>query len=271
MLFARARRSLETGFLYFSLGLLSAFLSAARGQVVVQTGAGAGAAADVSQYPERDDQLPGKGPMQKWADFPKIWAQRHAEWRAQAARDHGAVVFLGDSITQGWSTLAGDFPGLKVANRGIGGDTTRGVLYRLQADVLDLEPAAVVLLIGTNDLGLGADPADIVDNIKAILTAIRKANAKTPVILCKVMPSSDKQQRPAVKIKALNALLERLARGDSAVTLCDTWSLYAGADGDSKPEEFPDRLHPNRTGYEKWAAALKPVFERLKLASSPVR
>jgi lysophospholipase L1-like esterase len=62
-------------------------------------------------------------------------------------------VFLGDSITQGWNDLASAFPDMKVANRGInGGDTTRGVLIRLQDDVLSLDPAAIVLLIGTNDL-----------------------------------------------------------------------------------------------------------------------
>ena len=96
--------------------------------------------ADVSQFPSLN-QLPGKPPPQVWNGLARVWARRHAYWKTNAASDTGAVVFLGDSITEGWSTLAADFPNLKVANRGIGGDITSGVLYRLQADVLSLKPA----------------------------------------------------------------------------------------------------------------------------------
>src|SRR5215469_15801192 len=142
---------------------------------------------DASVYPQDPDSLPGKGPAQRWSDFPKIWAQRHAEWRQSRDQEHGAVVFLGDSITQGWTTLKKDFPGLKVANRGIGGDTTRGVLYRLDADVLNLEPAAVVLLIGTNDLGLGGDPEQVAVNIREIVAELRRTHKRMLIILCKVM------------------------------------------------------------------------------------
>ena len=217
-------------------------------------------ARDASVYPQDPDSLPGKGPAQRWNDFPKIWAQRHAEWRESRDHERGAVVFLGDSITQGWTTLKKDFPELKVANRGIGGDTTRGVLYRLDADVLSLEPAAVVLLIGTNDLGLGGDPEQVAANIREIVAELRKANGKMPIIICKVMPSSESQHRSAASIKKLNAFLDEVGKGNSLVTICDTWSIYAGADGDCKPEEFPDRLHPNTAGYAKWRAALRPIL-----------
>jgi hypothetical protein len=125
---------------------------------------------DVSRYPaDAATVLPGKGPLQTWAGFTNVWADRHAEWQRDTNNEPGAVVFLGDSITQGWKTLAKVFPDFKVVNRGIGGDTTRGVLYRLNADVLALKPAAVVLLIGINDLGLGGKPEDIANNIKTIL------------------------------------------------------------------------------------------------------
>src|ERR1035441_4233447 len=92
----------------------------------------------------------------------------------QRCRSGGVV--LGDSITEGWKTLANDFPKMKVANRGIGGDITSGVLYRLKADVLSLNPAAIVLLIGTNDVGDGADADDVAANIKLILLAIKSFN-----------------------------------------------------------------------------------------------
>src|SRR5690349_10381685 len=105
------------------------------------------------QIPATDDGLPGAGPIRRYDWFKNLWAEKRSGWAASAAKDQGALVFLGDSIMQGWGdNIGGDFAGAKVANRGISGDTTRGVLIRLKEDVLDLKPAGIVLLIGTNDL-----------------------------------------------------------------------------------------------------------------------
>jgi lysophospholipase L1-like esterase len=255
---------------------LAITLSLIAGQTALSQTAQAGMAVtsnapDVSVYPRNPDSLPGKGPAQTWADFPRIWSQRHGEWAKTRDQDRAAVVFFGDSITQGWTSLAKDFPNLKVANRGIGGDTTRGLLYRLDYDVLSLEPVAVVLLIGTNDIGLGADPADVADNIESLLRSIKRVNARTPVVVCKVMPSSETKQRPADKIKRVNELISSVAAHYPECSVCDTWSIYADQDGDSKAAEFPDRLHPNAIGYAKWAGALKPIFARLNLGSNGQR
>jgi lysophospholipase L1-like esterase len=220
---------------------------------------------DVSQYPTNSAQLPGKGPMSSWKGLPAVWAQRQAEFAKTAGQDHDGVVFLGDSITQGWNSLAQDFPNLKTVNRGISGDTTRGVLYRLDADVLSLDPKAIVLLIGTNDIGNGADPADVADNIKAIVKAIRKKYPKIPVIICEVMPSSEKQHRPADKIEEVNKLVKEDIKWNSHTCLCDTWSLFADANGDAPKDIFPDLLHPNAAGYAKWVAALNPIFAKTDL------
>jgi lysophospholipase L1-like esterase len=219
--------------------------------------------ADVSHYPADPGSLPGKGPANKWGGLPAVWAQRHAEFAKTADQDHDGVVFLGDSITQGWKSLRKDFPNLKTVNRGIGGDTTRGVLYRLDADVLSLEPRAVVLLIGTNDIGNnGADPSDVADNIKAIIKAIHHKSPHIPVVVCEVMPSSETKQRPADKIEKLNKLIKKDVRWSSHTYLCDTWSIFADAHGDAPQNIFPDLLHPNAAGYAKWTAALKPIFAK---------
>lgn len=223
---------------------------------------------DVSQYPTNSALLPGRGAVSKWAGLPKVWAKRHAEWANTAQNDHGAVVFLGDSITEGWKTLAQDFPDLKVADRGISGDTTRGVLYRLDADVLSLDPKAIVLLIGTNDIGAGGDPADAAYNIKLILKRIRKKYPHIPIIVCEVMPSTEKQHRPPAKIEELNRLIKKDVRWHSHVYLCDTWSIFAQPDGDCPKAIFPDLLHPNATGYAKWTAALNPIFVKAKLRAA---
>lgn len=178
-------------------------------------------------------------------------------------------MFLGDSITQEWGGgLGAAFPGVKVANRGISGDTTRGVLIRLQEDVLVLDPAAVVLLIGTNDLEEGATPETIAGNLKLILAAMKKHNPRMPIILCQVFPSSDSMRRPADKIKAVNALYLAAVKNDPQVIPVDTWMLFADANGNAPVAEFPDLLHPNEAGYARWAAALRPLFATLKLTET---
>ncbi len=216
------------------------------------------------QIPATDEGLPGAGPIRRYDWFRKLWAEKRGGWAARTAQDKGAVVFLGDSITQGWGdNLGGVFPGVKVANRGISGDTTRGVLIRMKEDVLALDPSGVVLLIGTNDLEENADPETIAGNLKLIVTALKEHNAKMPIVLCQMFPSSASKKRPADKIKKVNQLYAAAVKGDAQVTFLETWPLFADAQGDAKKEEFPDLLHPNKAGYAKWAAALRPIFATL--------
>lgn len=219
--------------------------------------------------PATDDGLPGVGPIRRYDWFQKLWHDRRAAWASAREKDQGAVVFLGDSITQQWEDgLPKAFPGMKIANRGISGDTTRGVLIRLQDDVLVLDPVAIVLLIGTNDLDEAATPEMIASNVKLILAAIKAHNPKTPVILCEVMPSSPTKNRPVEKIKKVNELYLAAVKNDPQITPLDTWLLFADANGDAPISEFPDLLHPNDAGYAKWGAALNPVFATLGLTDA---
>lgn len=216
------------------------------------------------QIPATDEGLPGAGPIRRYDWFRNLWAQRRSQWAMQVENDQKAVVFLGDSITQGWGDdMGGSFAGVKVANRGISGDTTRGMLIRLKDDVLALNPSCVVMLMGTNDLEEGATPETIAGNLKLIIAELKKHNEKMPIVLCQVFPSSASKKRPADKIKELNALYAAAVKGDPQITVIDTWTLFANTEGDAKPEEFPDLLHPNKAGYAKWAAALRPIFATL--------
>jgi lysophospholipase L1-like esterase len=223
--------------------------------------------------PASDAGLPGAGPIRRHDWFRKLWAERRAQWAQRVDQDQGALVFLGDSITQGWGDdMGGSFAGVKVANRGISGDTTRGVLIRLHDDVLLVHPSGVVILIGTNDLEEHADPATAAGNLKLIIAMIEADNAKMPIILCQVFPSSASKHRPAAKIKEMNRLYASAVSGDGQVSLVETWALFADSNGDAKADEFPDLLHPNKIGYAKWAAALRPILaQRGLLASDGVK
>ncbi|HSI33269.1 MAG TPA: GDSL-type esterase/lipase family protein [Tepidisphaeraceae bacterium] len=215
--------------------------------------------------PKADAAWPGKGPIRLhgWmVDNRKhFWTQR--------AKDQGAVVFVGDSLTGGWKAdhMAKSFPGLKVANRGIGGDVTRGVLFRLKEDVLDLKPRAIVLCIGTNDLSTHAEPAVIASNVSLILAQIRQHDANLPVVLCNIPPRDHKDAPTKPNAVAdLNARLAKLAEtaNDAHLKLVDLHTPLAGPDGRPKPDSFAkDRLHLAPPGYDQWATALGPAFEAL--------
>lgn len=216
------------------------------------------------EIPATDEGLPGAGPIRRYEWFRKLWAQKRTGWAQLVPQDQGALVFLGDSITQGWGdNIGGQFPNVKVANRGISGDTTRGILIRLKEDVLSLNPSGVVLLIGTNDLEEQAEPEVIAANLQLILAELKKHNPKMPVVLCQVFPSSESKKRPSDKIKKINQLYAAAVKGDPQVILVETWPLFANAEGNAKPEEFPDLLHPNQAGYGKWASAIRPVLATL--------
>ncbi|MBC8113404.1 MAG: G-D-S-L family lipolytic protein, partial [Candidatus Saccharimonas sp.] len=173
------------------------------------------AAKPIVDLPATDDGLPGAGPIRRYDWFKNLWTQKRTAWAKQVEKDQKSLVFLGDSITQGWGDdMGGSFPGVKVANRGISGDTTRGMLIRLKDDVLALNPTGVVLLMGTNDLEEKAEPETIAANVKLILAALKKHDAKLPVILCQVFPSSASKSRPADKIKQINDLYAAAVKGD---------------------------------------------------------
>jgi lysophospholipase L1-like esterase len=224
---------------------------------------------DAFALPATDENVPGAGPLRRAEWFQNLWKTRRTAWAARREQDRHALVFLGDSITQEWGGgLGAAFPGVKVANRGISGDTTRGVLLRMREDVLVLDPAAIVLLIGTNDIEEGAPPETIAGNLRLILAAMKAHNPRMPVILCQIFPSSESMRRPADAIKATNALYTAAAKNDPQVVVVDTWSLFADAGGHAKAAEFPDLLHLNEAGYARWAAALRPLLATLRLTET---
>jgi lysophospholipase L1-like esterase len=216
------------------------------------------------QTPVFGNDVPGVGPIRSEDWFVKIWREQRAKFAKEKDKQQHALVFFGDSITQGWGDdFQGKFPGLNVANRGISGDTSRGLIARLNNDVLSLDPSGIVLLIGTNDIDVGVPPEGIAANVKLLLAKIAAHHPDTPIILCQVMPTSPKKNRPTEKIRRLNGLLADAVRGNEHVTVLDTYTLFANVDGEAKPEEFPDLLHPNEAGYARWRSALWPLLATL--------
>ncbi len=220
--------------------------------------------------PATDADIPGVGPIRRDGEFQRNWRELRSGWSGRREQDRRAVVFLGDSIIRRWgSGLEAAFPGIKVANRGIDNDTTRGVLLRLPQDVLALEPRAVVLLVGTSDLDAGATPEVAAFNLRLILSALEQRSPTMPIVVCQALPRSDPLAKSPDQIKALNTAYLEVAKDRPTVTYLETWAQMADAGGNATARDFADLLHLNEAGYQKLAAALRPVFSTIGILTEP--
>ncbi|MCU1557353.1 MAG: hypothetical protein JWN09_1348 [Microbacteriaceae bacterium] len=168
------------------------------------------------------------------------------------------VLFLGDSITQGgdWATW---FPELNTLNFGVGGDTTEDVLARLDT-VVEAQPDEIVLLIGTNDLGLRRNVETLVRNVQSILVDLRRDLPGSRMLVQSVMPRG---REFADRIREANIHLRQFSATVHAQFL-DLWPTMALEDGEINPAFSDDRLHLNGAGYEAWLSELRPAMERLR-------
>lgn len=242
-----------------AIRLRSHLLAAIAGGLLWALPAMAVAADGPTPYPDAKAEAawPGTGPIRV---FDWMTINRASFWKQRQA-DHGKVVFVGDSLTAGWKDQAAAFPGITLANRGIGGDTSRGLLFRFQEDVLDLDPKAIVMCIGSNDLSAHADTSGVVENIAKMVTAARAKHSDLPFVLCTIAPR-DNPKAPT-KPGALPDLNRKLAALATAqhLTLFDLNATLADATGMPKAEVVgPDRLHLTAEGYRQWATALQPVL-----------
>ena len=183
------------------------------------------------------------------------------------AKGERRVVFLGDSITDGWD-LATAFPGQPYVNRGIGAQVTAQMLLRFEQDVVALKPAAVVILGGTNDVS-GFMQVETPDTILANVTAMADiADARgIRVVLCSLLPVNDygenrgylTKERPPATLRAVNDRLRALAaaRGyafaDYATAVVDARGLLTDA-------YTGDGLHPNAAGYARMAPVARAAI-----------
>jgi lysophospholipase L1-like esterase len=200
------------------------------------------------------------------------WLPRHeaklAEIRAhREAGRHIDLVFLGDSITQGWenegkAAWAENFAQYNAVALGFGGDRTENLLWRLQHGELDgMAPKAVVVMIGTNNTGERLeDPALTVAGIQKNLDEIRKRQPQAKVLLLALFPRGEKPDDVTRRHNdRINALLPALADGRQVVFL-DIGRALANPDGTLSKDILPDWLHLSPQGYEIWARSLQATL-----------
>jgi len=201
---------------------------------------------------------------QDWADLSR-YKDANAIIKADMKKE-ARVVFMGNSITEVWVSMRPEFfKENPYIGRGISGQTTPQMLVRFRQDVIDLNPAVVVLLAGTNDIAGNTGPLtleEILDNIRS-MAELAEANG-IKVVLCSVLPAFDYPWRPGLKpnekIPALNALIKIFAESKGFVYL-DYFSAMADERNGLPKEYAEDEVHPTEAGYKVMEPLVKSAIQ----------
>ena len=194
---------------------------------------------------------------------------RHKQFLKVVAKGDADVIFLGDSITQGWegngkTAWAETFAPLKAVNLGIGGDQTGHVLWRITEgkELEPIKPKLAVMMIGTNNMG-GHSAEQIAGGVKAIVEELRKQKPEMKILLLGIFPRSPKATDAVrEKIKTANGIIAKLA-DDKTVFYTDIGDKFLEPDGSLDKKIMYDYLHLTPAGYEIWAKEIKGDVEKL--------
>jgi lysophospholipase L1-like esterase len=202
--------------------------------------------------------------------------KRHEQFLKIVEKGEGDVIFLGDSITQGWEGKAAkkiwddNFGPFKPVNLGISGEQTTHVLWRLTEgkEIDPLKPKLAVIMIGTNNMGnlakkTGHTPEQIAGGVKAIVEELRKQKPDMKILVLGIFPRSAKADDPIrVKVNDTNKIIAKLA-DDKHVFYKDIGAKFLTDDGTLEKKIMPDLLHLSEEGYKIWADAIKDDVAKL--------
>jgi lysophospholipase L1-like esterase len=200
------------------------------------------------------------------------WMKLHQSFLERAKQKDVDLLFLGDSITQGWSDNSvwkRHYAPRGAANFGIGGDRTQHVLWRIEHGEIDgINPRVAVLMIGTNNIGSNS-PEEIAEGVKAIVGRLREKLPMTKLLVLGVFPRGFDGSREFVKAheaakpsdapSKINALIAKLDDG-KMVKYMDITKAFLNDDGTIPKALMPDFLHLSESGYRRWADAMEPTL-----------
>lgn len=205
------------------------------------------------------------------------WRDRHKAMNEKVAElgNKAQVIFIGDSITQGWEGAGKEvweryYTPRHAINLGIGGDRTQHVLWRLEnGNLKGIKPKAAVIMIGTNNSnGEDNTPGQIVDGVTAIVQKLRRELPETKIVLLAIFPRNENYSPQRGKILQVNQVLRKLA-DDQSVFWIDFGHEFVNSEGLIPSELMPDYLHLSPQGYEVWAKAIEGRLASI-LGNAPV-
>jgi len=197
---------------------------------------------------------------QACADRPEQWQADIAAFaaadRAQRPPPH-PVLFVGSSSIRMWSSLASDFPGRAVINRGFGGSRIPDVSHYVDRLVGPYHPRAIVIYAGDNDLAEGCTPEQVRDAFARFVRRARSLDAGVPIAFIAIKPSMARRSL-LPEIRRANTLVRDYARAAKDVGYVDVFTPMLGPDGQPQPKWFgADGLHMNRQGYVLWTRLVR--------------
>ncbi|MEX0662838.1 MAG: platelet-activating factor acetylhydrolase IB subunit [Balneolaceae bacterium] len=218
--------------------------------------------------PENASALTPATLQEEWAV--EWWMPRHEEKLAEEGRESADLLFLGNSITQGWETEGKKiwdeyYADRKSFNIGFSGDRTENVLWRLEHGEVDgINPQLAILSIGTNNTGHRQDSAQCTaEGISRIVTELKDRLPDTKILVLAIFP---RDESPEGELRQLNNDVNNIIESfadQNRVFFLDVNHVYLNEDGTLPEEIMPDHLHPNEYGYQLWAEAMEPMIENL--------
>jgi beta-glucosidase len=196
------------------------------------------------------------------------WKKRHDSFNERVKQGNVDLIFIGDSITQGWERAgkaAWDehYAKRNAVNLGIGGDRTQHVLWRLEnGNIEGIKPKLAVLMIGTNNSGTNTSE-QIAAGVKLIVEKLRTKLPETKVLVLAIFPrGADKEDVKRKVNEGANASIKGLA-DDKMVFFLDIGPKFLDADSKLSKEVMPDLLHLNEKSYKTWAESIEPKVKEL--------
>ncbi len=181
---------------------------------------------------------------------------------AQQPPPRGAVLFVGSSSIRFWDSLATDFPGQKVINRGFGGSEVRDSTWYADRIVIPYAPRLIVFYAGDNDLNAGRTPQQVRDDFVAFVTRVRRDLPDTRIAYISIKPSPSRAQL-LPQIAEANGLIREAGKRFSNVDFLDVYTPMLGPDGQPRPELFrEDMLHMTPAGYAIWRQVVAPELAK---------
>jgi beta-glucosidase len=215
-------------------------------------------------------------PMQSVATTPAHrlgegwWKQRHEKCVELTKKGGYDLIFIGDSITQGWEgggkpVWEKYYANRKAANFGFSGDRTEHVLWRMaNGEIIGLQPKVAVIMIGTNNIGhKSSGPTDTAEGVRQIVGKLRTAMPNTKILLLGIFPrGATAQDQMRMDVAKATAEFQTLADKEH-VFFEDYGRVFMSSQGVMWKNVMPDLLHPNTQGYEYWARVMEPTLKRL--------